>query len=210
MFVARAKPTTATLQRFQERSIIAWATCSVPGQDELTGGSDCVGPFDPLSASSATSALRVEAGLRRRKACTVGSDHPFRLKTNFLQQLILHFGEIEFAQLLVCPLQCGVVGETRQPQHGTDLVGCQQPLFHLPIAELQVEHQQHTGSQLRQLEVVGTFGMRILRQYLARKAISDSRNCYVVALSLLVHTLTLAQLADDCNRASYYENSEAS
>lgn len=60
----------------------------------------------------------------------------------------------------------------------------EQPLFHIPVAELELKAQQHTGSQLGQGVAVRALGMGIAGQ---GQVVSDSGTGDVAALSG-VHT----------------------
>ena len=60
--------------------------------------------------------------------------------------------------------QGAVIGDAFQFQCSANGLACQEPLFHIPVTQVQIEHEQHTGSQLGHGVCMRALGMRIGRQ----------------------------------------------
>lgn len=134
-------------QAWQRRSIAPQIPTGSPGQDKPRFGTNRIGPIYLVLVEPSTTGLVVKIGLSRRKTGAVRSNVLF-FDPMFIQQLILHLLKIQYAQLSISALQGRMVWNTRQSQLLTDCIRCQQLLFHVSVARIQIKPQQHTGYQL--------------------------------------------------------------
>ena len=81
--------------------------------------------------------------------------------------------------------QRAVVGNALQLQFLANLIRRQQSLFHVPITQFQVVHQQDTSHQLRLSKLVRALGVRVRRKGFLRQPIRQPRYPNILAFFVL-------------------------
>jgi hypothetical protein len=146
--------------------------------------------FDPVSELRPGSGWVGGTGLRQAQAGAVGRD-PLRFDCPLPQPLILQRCPVAQAQLLEAARPGAGVRHPRPFQRCADRIGCQQPVFQVPVAHLPVNPAPHARDPRRLPEALRTFRMRVAPDPSACQRVSDPRGFHLATFvrCVWVHAL---------------------